>query len=61
MAYSENHLPNLDKVLLLNPFCEIDDILRDTLEKSIEVFLTCPPDMPELSFHYWNSMESSNS
>lgn len=31
-------------------------MLIDTLKKSKEVFIKCPPDMPELGFHFWNSM-----
>lgn len=59
MAHAGNNLPNLDKVVLVNPFCEIDSELRDTLEKSRDVFSQCPPDMPETSFHYWNSLKQS--
>jgi hypothetical protein len=43
----------------LNGFCEVDEMLVDTLKKSSEVFQTCPQDMPELGFHFWNSLIQS--
>ncbi|CAK58331.1 unnamed protein product (macronuclear) [Paramecium tetraurelia] len=60
MAHVQSNLPRIGGLLIINAFCEIDDMLTDTLKKSKEVFQTCPNDMPELGFHFWNSLIQSH-
>jgi hypothetical protein len=45
--------------MLVNSFCEVDAMLKDTLVKSAEVFRTCPADMQELAFNYYSVLANS--
>lgn len=53
------NIPFIDSILLVNSFSEVDEMLRDTLVKSQEVFRTCPPDMEELADNYYRVISTS--
>ena len=44
---------------MINSFLEIDNILKDTLLKSLEVFQTCPENMTELPYNYFSVIVNS--
>jgi len=53
------NLPNLGSLLLINSFIEVDNILKDTLLKSLEIFETCPEGMEDLSYNYFSVIVNS--
>ena len=59
VVHAYRNLPNLDAILFLNSFVEIDNILEDTLLKSLEVFETCPESMQELPYSYISVLVNS--
>ncbi|KAL4503210.1 hypothetical protein ABPG72_000816 [Tetrahymena utriculariae] len=59
MVSAYGNLPHLGSLLLINSFIEVDNILKDTLLKSLEIFETCPEGMDELSFNYFSVIVNS--
>ncbi|EGR30022.1 hypothetical protein IMG5_143970 [Ichthyophthirius multifiliis] len=60
MVCCYGNLPNLNSLLLINSFAEVDNILKDTLTKSLEIFESCPEDMNDLAFNYFSVIVNSN-
>ena len=54
VIYSYGNLDKIGSLLLINSFIEVDNILKDTLLKSLEVFETCPENMRELPYNYFS-------
>lgn len=50
---------NIEQVLFVNSFLEVDGILEDTLKKSLEILKTTPEGMDELSYHYYSVLVNS--
>ena len=46
-------------MMLINSFSHIDNILQTILQKSLDVFKDCPPNLPELPFNYFSVMVNS--
>lgn len=59
MVSACGNLPNLGSLLLINSFIEVDNILKDTLLKSLEIFESCPEGMNELSYNYFSVIVNS--
>lgn len=52
-------IPGFKKMLLINSFSHIDNILLPILEKSLDVFKECPPNLPGLPYNYYSVMANS--
>lgn len=52
-------MSSIKKMLLINSFSNIDNILLPILQKSIEVFKDCPNNLPELPYNYYSVMANS--
>ena len=52
LCMNDNSIINFKYLMLFNSFLYIDDLLADLLNKSIEVFMKCPLETPELAFLY---------
>ncbi|EGR30343.1 hypothetical protein IMG5_134330 [Ichthyophthirius multifiliis] len=53
------NLNNIQNLCLFNSFIELDDLLKDTLNKSQEIFENCPPGMNDLSYNYFSVIVNS--
>ncbi len=60
MVCAYGNLPGLNSLLLINSFAEVDNILKDTLNKSLEIFESCPEGMTDLPFNYFSVIVNSN-
>lgn len=54
------NIPFISGLLLINSYADMDEMLKDTLVKSREVFETCPKDMPELAYNYYSVITNSH-
>lgn len=52
-------MPSFKKMMLINSFSHIDNILQTILQKSLDVFKDCPTNLPELPYNYYSVMVNS--
>jgi hypothetical protein len=46
-------------MMLFNSFSHVDEVLKDSLYKSIQAFRNCPADLPQYSDYFFNNLTQS--
>ena len=59
MIFADLTIPGFKKMMLINSFSHLDNILQTILQKSLDVFKDCPQNLPELPFNYFSVMVNS--